>query len=682
MPVAASVSGTMTRSAIAPSVAGGSLSAYNSAPTGYAAGTLEADRTKFLAFYARVRSTRPDVAVEGELLTTLVDQVVLDERLEDPTRFASFTVSDHRAAFFDVATIAAGDRAVTVDLWAGPPGGVKSWRAFQGTTESNQNSLPYRPRGTFRAASNATQWAQKGCVRLEAFSGKTRGEILAAFAANAGVTIANLADLGGGIVRKPVDIAGETVVDLIKRFGEVEGWYPRETEDGTGLEVLNEDRFLDGSPIFALDESNYFDVSETAPSRPVTNWVLSTTRIKDATAGIDGGDVVTGIDASGSDQALTGERTEVAGVDSAGRPTLVVTEVTKNQGAEVLRVVTSWATLATPGVTTGPEVYQIHERTTTRQDWEPFLFYDAPGSAPRWRPSTQLNARHTMKEALAGVPCATGGGYVWATGGEYTTPSAALLIVETKEEAFTWADCFLLASSSVRRAYYAPLVASGYAYPDGSQRSTTTYLFLDVEDTATTWTDLRNSGTPRVEARISVSTFGGLPETFGPSRFVTKIFQGNGSNTSYAVAESTTYADGTSASSSSDSISGAVPGPPTGSPDVPLFEQEVILLDFDATGASGYTKRAESPGAIDFTESMDELRMIATRRIRRACSLELAVTHNAIPFLRVGDHVSITNKARNLSAKSAYVWAISRTAAPLNGSMRQVTTLRVPPDWI
>lgn len=682
MPVAASVSGTMTRTGLAGVAAEGTLQASDPAPAGFAAGTLAADRTKFLAFYARTRNTRPDVAIEGEVLTTLVDQVTLDETLDDPTRFATFKLSDRRAAFFDPATVAAGDRAVTVDLWAGPPGGVKAWRAFRGLTEQNQNEQPFRPRGTFRAASNAKGWTQKGCLRLEAFSGMTRGEILAAYAESAGVTIANLGDLGGGIVRKPVDIAGDSVVDLVKKFGEVEGWIARETDDGTGLEILNEDTLLDGSPIFELDESNYFDVAEVAPSRPVTNWVLSSTRIKDSSASVDGADAVPGSPAE-ADGALVVERTEVAGYDSAGRPTLVVTEVSKLMGAEVLRVVSSFATVATQGVTNGPAVFQKTEEVYTAQVWEPFLYYDAPGSAPRYRPSTQLNERHVRKYALAGVPCSTGTGYTWESGGQFTTPSAVWMNTETLDEVFSWADCFLLTAQKIRTAYYAPKVGSGgYAYPDGTLRSTSSYTFTYTEIETTTWTDFRNTGTPRVEARIYLEAYGGLPETFGPSRTTTKVFQGNASNSVYGITESTTEADGTSTTKTTDSISGAVPGAPTGSADVPLFEQEVVLVDFDATAASGFTKRTESPGAIDFTESTEELRMIAVRRIRRACSVDYPVTHNAIPFLRVGDHVALTNRSRSLSKKSAYVAAIQRTAAPLNGAMRQVTTLRVPPDWI
>jgi hypothetical protein len=280
MPIAASVSGTLTRIAAGGSPALGTLSVIGYA-TNPALGTLSVDRTVFLAFYARVRLNRADLYIDDELMLNLVDTVELDSSLADPIDYATFTLSDKRSAYFDPATVSRGSAPVSIDLWAGPPGSVLNWQnAFVGNMETSTNTMPYRPRGVFKAVSLAALWANLlGCLQVPAMSGMTRGAVLAAFFESAGVALSNAGTLGGGIVTKPVDISGVTPFQLVQDFGEIEGWFARATDDGTGLEVISEDHILDGAPVFAFDESNTFDMPETTPDRPVTDWILSTTQI-------------------------------------------------------------------------------------------------------------------------------------------------------------------------------------------------------------------------------------------------------------------------------------------------------------------------------------------------------------------------------------------------------------------
>jgi hypothetical protein len=654
--------------------------AVASTPATYADGTLSIDRHVFLAFYSRVRLTRPDVTVNGELIPQVVDVVTIDDTLADPIRYAAFALATKRVAYHDPASLSRESLPVQIDLWCGPPGTVMKWTAFHGTTETSQNSQPYRPRGSFRAVSDSATWANtKGCINLPAFSGLTRGAIIALFADSAGVTISNVGDLGGGVVNKPVDKAGMTVFELINQYGEVEGWIARATEDGKGLEVLDEDQFLEGSPIFVFDESNYFDTPQNLPNRPVTNWVLSTTEINNPVS--DSGD-------PGSDSEMVTTTTAVGGVNGTGGQTLVVTEITTNLGVEIRRVVTSWDTVPTPGVTaTGPS-FQIVSRVNTSQVWAPFTYEDADGT-PHTRPSTMLTERHVTTELLTGIPAAVSG-YTWVQGGSYSQPYAQLLQVQTQDYRYTWGDCFLTFSDSVTMGYYSPLnsVDNSYGgpwtYSDGSKRLHPNYIWLTIFTDRSDWTDLSADAQPRVEQKLSISkwylTSPGV-ESFGPYSVTTKTYSA-GSNNSYAIAESTVDSDGQSSGSTLTGSTGSMPGIPTGSSTVPQFSQTVVMEDFDATAASGYTKRTESPGTMDYAESVTDLIQIALRRIRRECAVELAVSHNAVPFLRVGDHVQITNHARSLVSADAYVWAISRTAAPLNGAMRQTTTLRIPPDWI
>jgi hypothetical protein len=675
VPVGATLDGALIHGGSIGAGASGTL-AVTATPATYVDGTLSVDRRVFLAFYSRVRLTRPDITMNGELLPYLVDYVQLDDTLADPIRYAAFTLSTKRVAYHNPASLSRDSLPVQIDLWCGPPGTVMMWTAFHGTTETSQNTMPYRPRGAFKAVSDSALWANtKGCVNLPAFSGLTRGAIVKLFAESAGVTISNIDDLGGGVVNKPVDKAGMTVFELINQYGEVEGWIARATEDGTGLEVLDEDQFLEGSPIFVFDESNYFDTPQNLPNRPVTNWVLSTTVINNPTS--DSGE-------PGSDSEIVTTTTAEAGVNGNGGQTLVITEITTNLGVETMRVVTSWDTVITPGVAATDPSFQIVSRVRTQQVWAPFDYEDAYGT-PHTRPSTMLTAKHVTIEALTGIPNSMGSGYTWVQGGNYTTPYAQLIQVQTEDSLYTWGDCFLEVADTVTMGYYSPLTAgTGFTYSDGSVRNNATFIWLTIFTDKSEWTDLSADAKPRVEQKLKLQKWyptSPATETFGLYSITTKTFAA-GSNNSYAIAESTVGVDGQTSGSSVTPATGSMPGVPAGSDTVPQFSQTVVMEDFDATAASGYAKRTESPGTFDYAESVADLVQIALRRIRRECAVELVISHNAIPFLRVGDHVQITNHARSLISADAYVWAISRTAAPLNGAMRQTTTVHIPPDWI
>jgi hypothetical protein len=644
MPTGASVSGTVTRVAAGGSAATGTLSRIGYSTNG-AEGTLEIDRTLFLAFYSRVRLTRPDVYIDDELMANLVDTVTLEESLDDPIGYASFTLSDPRVAFFDAASLSDGEHDVEIDFWAGPPGAVLKWDAFVGSTESSQNTMPYRPRGTFRAASLSAKWAdRKGCLNIPAFSGFTRGQILAAFAESAGVVIANAAELGGGIVNRPVDIAGKTPFDLIRDYGEVEGWLARTTDDGSGLEIISEDQALGGEPIFIFDEGNTFDVPEATPTRPVTDWVLSATEV-----------VVSPPGSSSYETTVT----DVPVVDGDGNPlSNTITTVTVQEGTEIRRVTERWELIITPGYQVVPALYQIVERVTVETTWTPFAYVDPNGFA-RTRPSTLMASRKTTTEVLGGVLTRSSNGFTWTNGGQYLGAYASLTLSTIVDETFEWdsATCFQTSAVIVTQGYYDPLSVGGFAYNDGTERLNGTYTFMEISRDTTAW---RTSSIYPYPVELSVSRREWWAQTPGDE----------------------TYTDHTTSTTASVLGVGSVTTPPSGSADIPSFQQRVIMAEVDATDASGYAKRTESPGALDYAESIADLETIAKRRIRRDCSDTLAIPHNCIPFLRVGDHVAVTNHARNLVLADAYVYSISRTANVTNGGMRQVTTVKIPPDWI
>lgn len=645
MPVAASLSGTLTVVSAGGSAATGTLSVIGYA-LNPATGTLAVDRTLFLAFYARVRLTRPDVYLDSELMANLVDTVEIDSSLGDPIDYATFTLSDKRVAFFDAATVSNGERAVDIDFWAGAPGAVLKWDAFAGTTETSQNTMPYRPRGTFKSVSLAAKWANNiGCLNVPAFSELTRGEILAAFAESAGISISNAITSGGGIVRKPIDIAGKTPFQLVQEFGEIEGWFARTTLDGTALELVSEDQMLSGAPVYAFDESNYFDVLETCPNRPVTDWILSATQA--AVPAFDG--------------SLVTSLIETDGVDENGNPTRLKTTITTQYGVEVGRVTEQWATVVTPGTELQTAAFQITNRVTIANSWTPFSFVDA-GGVTRQMLSTLLSARVTRTEELTGVPYAVANtdGHDWAQGGRFGDVAARLILTETITEAFTWnTDCSPSTTLRTVQRYYAPLgnpadTSNVFIYSDGSYRygSSGKYTWLTVETQFTNWNG-RTGGRTTISKYFPVGKAATPWDAFDLEAF--KVVN----------------------------ITATLPTQPTsGNSAQPQFTQQVVVAEFDATDASGYAKFTQAPGIVAMAESVDELNAIARRRIRRALSDTLDIPHNCIPYLRVGDHVSISNHARSLVAADAYVTGIKRTANVLNAAMRQTTTVSIPPTWI
>src|ERR1039457_183693 len=183
----------------------------------------------------------------------------------------------------------------------------------------------------------------------------------------------------------------------------------------------------------------------------------------------------------------------------------------------------------------------------------------------------------------------------------------------------------------------------GYAYPDGSNRADTGYTWREVSNVETQWT---LSGTGFIES-VGTSAWSGTPaETY---------------QTTYATSDTNT--------------------PIAGSSSVPQYSQQVMMAETDATTASAYVKNTSS-ATIDFAESVAELNQVAKRRIRRALSDQIAIPHKCVPFLRVGDHVSVTMHARSLVNVDAYVYSIERTCDVTNGAFEQVTTVNIPPSWI
>lgn len=671
--------------------ASGSATSSVASPTVYASGSATVDNTVAIAFLSvRNRLTTAAVTLEDTDVQTLVGTLDIEETLDDPIKYASFDIAAPEVAFHHASSYANGDKAVSIDLYAGPPGGVESWTAFVGTTEAAQNSGPYRPIAKFRAASLAAKWADKpGCIRYPPLAGYHRGALLAAMFASVGASVTN-ADIEtmGAIVKRPQDLMGVTALQYAKRIGEIEGWWIRGTNSGD-VEVVTDEQLLGGPSIYDFDETNVFSVDETPPTRPTTVWVLSSTQLNE-------------------ESLAPGLRTEVVGtssVDQDGLPYSTVVEITTDHGTEVFRRTSEWRSVAADGITLGPVTYQPVSVVEVKTDWEPGA-YDTETNS--YSPSTRINTRKTLNYKLAGTPVATdySAPQTWASGGDYWEPRAALILIEKVTEDYEWdpTTCILKSVKTTREQLYSPLtdpaLGSSHPYQDGTYRAADIWTMQTVAEVVDYWNDYREENTrPTVikneyRKRFRADRFAASPyeshviETYGNAEQVREEWTGNESATSWTHTTSTTWprevvrlANSTLpvATTETEYGEGPVPGPPSGSADVPQIVQDAIIQTYDLSSALSQYTVTKGEETIEQAESLDELIAVGLRRIRRALDVWYVVTHRDIPYLKVGDHVTLTNHARSMATPvDGFVWSIKRSRTFATGDGRQVTTIRIP----
>ena len=77
-------------------------------------------------------------------------------------------------------------------------------------------------------------------------------------------------------------------------------------------------------------------------------------------------------------------------------------------------------------------------------------------------------------------------------------------------------------------------------------------------------------------------------------------------------------------------------------------------------------------------ESLADLTAVARRRFRDSMSPRVTILHPALPLLKLYDVVTVTDPARELDEKVGYVSAYRLNLDPLNGGLRQETTVVFP----
>ena len=173
--------------------------------------------------------------------------------------------------------------------WSLGPQQVEIWvreveeewvRIFRGVAEMPANAGLWKPAGSLRIVSHSHIWANTPlCLMVAPFAEQTRKQLLELAVGIAGLPVAITGSWPGGRqITRPVDISGQSLVQLLQRWGEIEGGSFREVDGG--LELIDLATCWGPSASALWDFTRYTSPAETPPSRPVTSWVFSGTEPK------------------------------------------------------------------------------------------------------------------------------------------------------------------------------------------------------------------------------------------------------------------------------------------------------------------------------------------------------------------------------------------------------------------
>ena len=647
------------------------------------------DASVLAGFTGRTVWRKAKVELGFEPVLPLVGSISIEESLDNPIASASFEVLSDRCAQNDPTSWGWGDQAASITLYAGKkPATMAEWLAFEGWTDSRSNAGLYKARGSFHCVGLAAAWAgTPGCIRVGPFRGMTRGALLAAYATSVGTAIANsdILDLGA-VVSRPVEINGSTLLEVAQRFGEIERWMPRVTIEGA-LEIVTFDSILTDTPVFTFDPTTYFTIEEAPVESPPTKLVLSGSFIPDSIRLSTGGAETV--------------RTEKAGIDSDGLPTLTITDVTTTAGIVTGVRVEEKRTFARDGTTAEAAVLQTY--SVVEEVWR-YQYADLGDGVER--PTTQLHQYEKHTWLVTGVPCHVGYllGNLWLTGGWYVGTRAALIEVGFTTVENEWnpasasvSACTLARESIVEYALYSKLAGaiSGYAYLDGSEREDEFYILQAVRLDEVTWRDFRDRTTPEVQKETWLhslkvdSVYGGEILVKGDWRLETWTMEAAGATHRHRIIGTSsvpgaalwggTYSTTTTVPPVDEVIDGPLLGPPVGSTDAALLRQTVQVNVYDWSEVLPFVPKTESE-TIEFAETPAELDRVAEWRMLIARGEKLVIRHRLLPFLKVGSPVLITSAPRSITLRRAIVWTTKRTVVLPDQATSQETLVYLLPE--
>ena len=334
-------------------------------------------------------------------------------------------VSTELLAYFATGSLSA-PAALQVIVTCTSSSGTDTVTLFHGRCEAPKNTGIIRMRGSLSGAFGALS-ELSGCLLVAAMTEYSRVELLATFATAANAVYGSLDTSrldSSRVPLKPIDLQGITTADLIERWrGGVDGWEARINASGIELVPLDDIVGPTVTPLYTFAASSYYECAEQAPSRPVTQYVLSGQYLT-----VKDGDVVE-------------EETDETGTTT--------TTTTWTDGVITLIVKEREEDYAPHGVEEQESEEQVVWRITTTITYNQTSGYN----------TAQMATRTTVTEKFYSAYAADDSYYQWRDGTYRVDEVETLMEVERVEETFEWdvLKCFVKTYESYRYGWLAPL---------------------------------------------------------------------------------------------------------------------------------------------------------------------------------------------------------------------------------
>lgn len=679
---------------------------------GLSSGTTSVSETEASSWTARVWGNLR-VVLDGADVTSLVGSVSWERSRERAAHYATFTLADPWVSYADQFSYSNGSYPVRIYRYSKSRLDFDETLVFRGRTEAPSNTEPILPTGTFRCVSDSAIWDEpKACFRLNAFGGMTRGEIVQALAASVGLAVEVPPE--SALVRKPVELMNVPVFEIIRRYGEIEGWYPRGTVDG-GIEIRTEQQVWGKIPEYWYDETNSFTVTEEPPSRPPTRYVLSGTTIEKDFSGSE----TTGTGATVYEEISGGIRDGRAWETRRRLEDSGSGDVISGDDAQIIETIDEYDTFAPLGTVLGVEEFQLKKQTKIRTYFKTYSFKNELGTWSRARTSQQTKRRTTVEEWFS--PLAPKDGELWTDGTHHAGTVQAFQTTSETIEEWAWLPstdedrpCELDTLTTTVFGYYARATggATGIwtrdgggsetyvedtsaAFDDGNQYSyvaaggLVAYDLPRISETIETWTVASIGGARSV---VKSATAYGMKKTRDEIRGVYDAIN----NFQYRYGPLEEYGSigtavtrwtqsaipgkhiengvGLDGSYYSKQVDGEVPDIPRTDGETPSYQQDVMVLDATIlTGNYPYNVQAET---IPEAEDADELQAIYERRLRMDRALRHTIPAPDNPWVDVWTTIEQTDNVRSVNAWPGPIESIRVSVDILSGAgLAEVVTL-------
>ncbi len=638
-------------------------------------GTATIDLSTALAWLSNSRQTNVSVLIDGEDVTGLLGTVRITDAPDTPGLGCEFELVDERNAALHPDSFSMGGREVQVYVTSRSASGTDTRLVFDGVTESPSNDEAYSPRATYRAIGLGSLWSDaETCLRVPAFSGLRRFDVLRDDAALLGLTLSTTTP--GAELTKPWEFVGTKWWDFALRQGELEDIYWRPNVDGS-IEGLTWTEIKTAPAVATIRWSNSFPLREDPPSRPTTQYVLSGAALTEEVL----------------DQTTTVYQFDVE-TETFGRKSGRITKITVVGGVTTQTVDEVYETWPLAGVVAGADEYRLRTRTTVVNTYPTVLLLNGE---TRYTPA--LSGRVTTIETYGSAQTHEddAGANLWTAGTDKQVGTYRLDAEETFglrqriTETFTYQPddgsataCQLDQTTVEIEAYYAPLVATVRHQSDGTE--TTMFRWADgtyrdaetfgtTRETVETWTDSIGEDGPRrvtrtqaitayfeLTAEKSYTYIGGLSTTVSPSesyRYAGVISDAWTESHMNGLGERITSTGDESGTTGYAPSMEKVPDVPRASALVPQYATDAFIVTWTLSDHA-YPENIQRD-FLEGAETTAEAVTVAKRRMMWGLGTRWTVPMPMIPGLRRWDKVTLIDETRSTGAAGVEAYVLGQT---------------------